>query len=353
MDKSPLNQWRKLLLNEMATIQEAILLLETTALRIVIVVDSSEKLIGTISDGDIRRGLLRGIDLKESISEVIEHNALVVPPGISRDMVIQLMTANKIQQIPIVDEDKRIVGVHLWEEITQPKNIENLMVIMAGGRGTRLHPQTENCPKPMLPIAGKPILEHIIEKAKQEGFRNFAISLFYLGDQIEKHFGNGKSLDVSIRYIHESRPLGTAGALGLLEEVNDEAILVTNGDVLADLRYADLLEFHKFYSASATMAVRSHEMQNPFGEVETQGVEIISYREKPVYRSHINAGVYAINSNMLKSIPIDTKFDMPDLFESIRISGFRTIAYPVHERWMDVGRPDELLKAHDFKSSGR
>jgi NDP-sugar pyrophosphorylase family protein len=201
----------------------------------------------------------------------------------------------------------------------------------------------------MLHIAGKPILEHIIEKAKNEGFCNFAISIFYLGDQIESHFGNGESLGVRIRYIRENMALGTAGALGLLKNLPDEPIIVTNGDVLADLRYADILEFHKNYSASATMAVRSHEMQNPFGEVETRGVEIVGYEEKPIYRSHINAGVYAINFELLKLVPPSIKFDMPELFEKARLRNYRTIAYPVHEKWMDVGRPEELLMANDFK----
>lgn len=349
MEESLANKWQGLLLLESSTIQDAIHLLEKTALRIVMIVDSFGNLIGTISDGDVRRGILRGIELNQSVLQVVEKNALVVPPGIGREMIIQLMSVNKIHQIPIVDGSNKVLGIHLWDEINRLESVENLMVIMAGGRGTRLYPQTQNCPKPMLHIAGKPILEHIIEKAKTEGFRNFAISIFYLGDQIESHFGNGESLGVRISYIRETMALGTAGALGLLKNLSDQPIIVTNGDVLADLRYTDILEFHKNYSAAATMAVKSHEMQNPFGEVETRGVEIVGYEEKPIYRSHINAGVYAINFELLKLVPPSIKFDMPELFEKARLSNYRTIAYPVHEKWMDVGRPEELLTANDFK----
>jgi predicted transcriptional regulator len=178
VEESLVNKWRGLLLLESSTIQDAIHLLEKTALRIVMVVDPIGNLIGTVSDGDVRRGILRGIELNQSVSQVVEKNALVVPPGIGREMIIQLMSVNKIHQIPIVDDSNKVLGIHLWDEINRSESIENLMVIMAGGRGTRLYPQTQNCPKPMLHIAGKPILEHIIEKAKNEGFCNFAISFF-------------------------------------------------------------------------------------------------------------------------------------------------------------------------------
>ena len=340
--------WTQLLLSSDATIQDGIQLLERTALRIVMVVDRNLRLIGTVSDGDIRRGLLKGIAISNSILEITEKNALVVPPGISRDMILQLMSINKIQQIPIVDETQTVVGLHLWDEISKPARIDNLMVIMAGGRGKRLFPQTENCPKPMLQIAGKPILEHIIEKAKSEGFVNFAISIFYLGEQIEKYFGDGTKFGVNINYLREEEPLGTAGALKLLSPAPDKPFIVTNGDVLADLRYSELLEFHEQHSATATMAVRLHEIQNPFGEVKTSGPEIIGYIEKPIYRTHINAGVYCLNPEALLAISSLTPIDMPSLFQEIRETDNRTIAYPIHERWMDVGVPEELLRANQI-----
>ena len=346
-----IESWRGLLLDEHAAIHKAIHLLEETSTKIVLVVNHKNYLVGTISDGDIRRGLLRGVELSDSVLEVAEKNALVVPPGISSELVMQMMIANKIQHIPIVDSSNEILGLHVWEKLTQPQVLPNTMVIMAGGRGTRLHPYTENCPKPMLHVAGKPILQHILEKAKLEGFRSFAISVLYLSEQIEDYFKDGKQLGVNIVYLKEKTPLGTAGSLSLLNPVPNAPLIVTNGDVLADLKYSELLHFHQKHKAMATMAVRAHESQSLFGEVKTDGLEIIEYVEKPLHRSNINAGVYALNPETMNHIPEGELFDMPQLFERLRINGNRTIAYPIHEKWMDVGRPEELLRANEAPHS--
>lgn len=319
--------------------------LDQVAIKIVLVVNERGELEGTISDGDIRRGLLKGMDLNSPITTVIHRNALVVPPEMGRDMVMQLMVANKIQQIPVVDECHHIVGLHLWDEITTPPTRSNLMVIMAGGMGTRLRPHTENCPKPLLPVAGKPMLEHIIERAKSEGFSHFVLAIHYLGHMIEDQFGNGERLQVRIDYLREQSPLGTAGALGLLNPRPDASFVVTNGDVITDIRYGELLDFHIRHEAAATMAVRVHEWQHPFGVVQTQGVEIVGFEEKPVARSHINAGVYALDPDALSVLSADAHCDMPTLFERLQAKAKRTVAYPMHEPWLDVGRPDDLAAA--------
>jgi Nucleotidyl transferase/CBS domain len=183
--------WRQAILPANATIQQAIRNLDQVSIKIVLIVNEAVELEGTISDGDIRRGLLKGLDLNSPIESVIHRNALVVPPEMGREMVMQLMVANKIHQIPVVDEQHRVIGLHLWDEITTPPMRPNLMVIMAGGMGTRLRPHTENCPKPLLPVAGKPMLEHIIERAKLEGFSQFVLAIHYLGQMIEDYFGNG------------------------------------------------------------------------------------------------------------------------------------------------------------------
>jgi NDP-sugar pyrophosphorylase family protein len=298
---------------------------------------------GTISDGDIRRGLLKGLDLDSPIASIIHRNALVVPPEMGRDMVMQLMVANKIQQIPVVDEHRRVVGLHLWDEVSTPPTRSNVMVIMAGGMGTRLRPHTENCPKPMLSVAGKPMLEHIIERAKLEGFSHFVLAIHYLGHMVEGYFADGERLGVRIDYLREQTPLGTAGALGLLNPRPEAAFVVTNGDVITDIRYGELLDFHIRQNAAATMAVRVHEWQHPFGVVQTQGVEIIGFEEKPVARSHINAGVYALHPDALNLLSGDTHCDMPTLFERLQAESKRTVAYPMHEPWLDVGRPDDLV----------
>lgn len=339
--------WCQAILPAKATIQQAIRNLDQVAIKIVLVVNESGELEGTISDGDIRRGLLKGLDLNSPIESIIHRNALVVPPEIGRDMVMQLMVANKIQQIPVVDERRHVVGLHLWDEITTSPTRPNLMVIMAGGIGTRLRPHTENCPKPLLPVAGKPMLEHIIERAKLEGFSHFVLAIHYLGHMIEDYFGNGERLQVQIDYLREQSPLGTAGALGLLNPLPHAPFVVTNGDIITDIRYGELLDFHIRYDAAATMAVRVHEWQHPFGVVQTKGVEIVGFEEKPITRSHINAGVYALDPVVLNDLKADAHCDMPTLFERLQAKSKRTVAYPMHEPWLDVGRPDDLGRALD------
>jgi len=247
--------------------------------------------------------------------------------------------------VPIVDEKHQILGLHLWDDISIAPARPNLMVIMAGGMGVRLRPQTNNLPKPLLSVANKPMLEHIIDRAKVEGFTHFIIAIHYLGHMIEEYFGNGDRLGVKIEYLREDVPLGTAGALSLLSPPN-EAFVVTNGDVITDIRYGEMIDFHNRYSSSATMAVRVHEWEHPFGVVKTDGVDIVNFEEKPIARSHINAGVYVINSENLSELTSNEHCDMPDLFERLKLNGKRIIAYPMHEPWLDVGRPADLEKAN-------
>lgn len=341
--------WRKATVKADATIKDVIHNLNQVAIKIVLVVGEAGELLGTISDGDIRRGLLKGLDITSPIEDIIHRNALVVPPDMDHAMVLQLMMANKIQQIPVVDADRQVVGLHLWDEINTPPKRPNLMVIMAGGFGTRLRPFTENCPKPMLHVAGKPMLEHIIERAKLEGFCNFVIAVHYLGQIIEDHFGNGERLGVEIKYLREELPLGTAGALGLLSPRPGMPFVVTNGDVITDIKYGELLEFHLRHKASATMAVRFHEWQHPFGVVQTEGIEIVGFDEKPVLRTHINAGVYVLDPEALSALTYDSRCDMPTLFTRLQEQAKVTIAYPMHEPWLDVGRPEDLAAIRSEK----
>lgn len=344
-------RWRQAILPVKTSIQHAIRSLDQASIKIIMVVNEAGELEGTISDGDIRRGLLKGLDLSSPIASVIHRNALVVTPEMGRDVVLQLMGANKIQQIPIVNDLRQVVGVHLWDEITTLPARSNLMIIMAGGMGTRLRPYTETCPKPLLPVAGKPMLEHIIERAKLEGFSHFVLAVHYLGHMIQSHFGNGEQLGVQIDYLNEKLPLGTAGALGLLSPRPGAPFVVTNGDVITDIRYGELLDFHIRHNAMATMAVRMHEWQHPFGVVQTRGIEIVGFEEKPVARSHINAGVYALEPDALNMLRQDAHCDMPTLFERLQAKAMRTVAYPMHEPWLDVGRPDDLNRANTENSN--
>ena len=347
----PAEFWRKALLPADATMQLAIRNLEESSLQIALVISGDGVLLGTITDGDIRRGLLRGLDLASPVASIVKRDPLVVPPEMTREAVLQIMQANIFSAIPVVDSDRRVVGLHLLNELLAPGKRSNLMVIMAGGQGARLRPHTESCPKPLLQVGGKPMLEHIIERAKAEGFQRFVLVVHYLGYMIEDYFGDGGRWQVQIDYLREDQPLGTAGGIGLLKPRPEEPFLVSNGDVLTDIRYGELLEFHCHHNASATMAVRLHEWQHPFGVVRTNGVDIVGFDEKPIARSHINAGIYVLEPHAIDQLNPGERCDMPTLFCRLQEKDARTIVYPMHEPWMDVGRMDDLARARAEQKS--
>lgn len=346
MTDSPKHDWHHALIRADATLQEAIRNLAESGLQIALITSADGTLVGTLTDGDIRRGLLRGLDLNSLLTPIIKRDPLVVPPEMSRDTVLQLMNANAFNAIPVVDAARRVVGLHILHELLAPGNRANPMVIMAGGKGTRLGSHTHNCPKPLLLVGGKPMLEHIIERARGEGFRHFILAVHYLGHMIEEYFGDGSRWQVRIEYLREESPLGTAGAMSLLNPRPGEPFVVSNGDVLTDIRYGELLDFHRHHNATATMAVRMHEWQHPFGVVHTKGVDIVGFEEKPVARSHINAGIYVLESNALDVLNVGERCDMPTLFGRLKERSARTIVYPMHEPWLDLGRPDDLLMAN-------
>ena len=242
------------------------------------------------------------------------------------------------------------MGLHQLDNLLVPCKRPNLMVIMAGGQGSRLRPHTENCPKPLLKVGGKTMLEHIIERAKGEGFEYFLLAIQYLGHMIEEYCGDGSRWNVRIDYLREESPLGTAGAIGLLYPRPEIPFIVTNGDVLTDIRYGEMLDFHCRHVASATMAVRLHEWQHPFGVVRSEGVDITGFEEKPVIRNHVNAGVYVLNPEALNLLSKNEFCEMPTLFERLKKNSSRTIIYPMHEPWLDVGCEYDLGRARTEQS---
>lgn len=340
------SRWRRALISPEATLAETIENLNTVAIKLALCVDAEGRLIGAVTDGDLRRGLLRGLTMQDPVREIANPNPLVVPEGADRDMVLAIMKVNKVLQVPVVDTAGRVVGLHLWDALDTVPSHDHTMVIMAGGKGMRLRPYTTNCPKPMLPVAGKPMLQHIIERAKSQGFRHFVLSLNYLGQMIRDHFGDGTAYGVTIVYVEEDEPLGTAGALSLIQPRPESAFVVTNGDVLTDIDYRELIEFRERHNAHGVMAVRMYEWTNPYGVVQMEGVNITGFAEKPVSRSHINAGVYAFSPAALEHLVQDRHCDMPTLFDRLREAKHRTVAYPMHEPWLDVGRPDDLERAN-------
>ena len=337
--------WKKTLLQPSALIKDAIKVLSEAALRIVLIVDENLTLLGTVTDGDIRRALLKDLTLNSPISEVINKKPIVVTQSFPKEEVLRIMSANKVFQVPVVGEDLRLIDLHIWDEMISPAGRDNTMVIMAGGKGTRLLPKTKNMPKPMLRLDEKPILEHIIERARAEGFSRFILAIQHLGEVIEEYFGDGKSLGVNISYVKEKTPMGTAGALSLIEPKLSQPIIVTNGDVLTDIKYGKILDFHNYSNGIATMAVQMREWQNPYGVVNTDGIEITSYEEKPITRTLINAGVYVVDPSVLELLTGVTSCDMPELFELARGKGMKTVAYFAHESWMDIGTHEDFESA--------
>ncbi|MES3032810.1 MAG: nucleotidyltransferase family protein [Gemmatimonadota bacterium] len=333
------------------TIEAVVRSLNDTALQIALIVSGDRVLEGTVTDGDVRRGLLRGLSLSSPVSAIMNPEAFVVPGGLPREAALDLMLANNVRHLPVVDAQRRIIGLHLWQDVSTTPSLENTVVLMAGGLGTRLRPLTDECPKPLLRVSGRPMLEHIIRRAKLEGFRRFCVAVHYLGHMIEDYFGDGSKLGVGITYLREETPLGTAGALSLLPGGLRSPVVVMNGDVISDVRLSDLVDFHGMHRSTATMAVRSHEWQHPFGVVRTSGIDIIDVEEKPVVRTHINAGVYVLEPSAIASLVPGERCDMPTLFLRLRAAGERTIAYPMHEPWLDVGRPADFDRAQTLTTS--
>jgi len=331
---------------------EAMRIIDRGAAQIALVVDEQQRLLGTLTDGDIRRGLLRGETLEAPAERMMNRQFRFVRSGEDQAAVLEMMRREVLRQIPVLDEQGRVVELLLLQELLAPAQQPNAVVIMAGGKGTRLRPHTEHCPKPMLPVGGKPMLEILLEQCIASGFGQFYLSVNYLKEQIIDHFGDGRSWGVSIDYLVEDEPLGTAGSLQLLPVSVEEPFLVMNGDVLTRLNPSQLLRFHFEHEAEGTLCVREHTTTLPFGVVQTKGVELAGFEEKPSYRQLVNAGVYVIDPQLLPLLPPHQSTDMPTLLQSAQQAGHRVAVCPIHEYWIDVGRPETLRQAHQEWPTG-
>ena len=285
----------KISLDPSTPVLKAMEVINEGAAQIALVLDDQKRLLGTLTDGDIRRGLLNGFSLDSPVELLMNRKFRFVRSSDDQFEVLEVMSNQLLKQIPVLDEDDRIVKLLLLDELLSPVELSNPVVIMAGGKGTRLRPYTEHCPKPMLRVVGKPMLEILLEQCISKGFRTFYFSVNYLKEHIKDFFGDGSRWGVSIQYLVETKPLGTAGSLQLLPDSFEEPFLVLNGDVLTRLDLGQLLEFHLQHKAKATLCVREHETTVPFGVVQTEGVELVSFNEKPTYTHLVNAGIYIIN----------------------------------------------------------
>jgi dTDP-glucose pyrophosphorylase len=329
-----------------STARDAIIIIDKHPAKIALVVDNDSLLVGTLTDGDIRRGLLHGATLETPVEQLMNCRFRFVRSSDDQADVLEMMRRETLRQIPVLDEEGRVLELLLLQELLRPPQLRNAAVIMAGGKGTRLRPHTEHCPKPMLPVGDKPMLEILLEQCITSGFRRFYLSVNYLKEQIIDHFADGSRWGVSIEYLVENEPLGTAGSLQLLPDGLMEPFLVLNGDVLTRLNPGQLLHFHSEHQAQATLCVREHELTVPFGVVQTNGVELAGFEEKPTYHHLVNAGVYVIDPLLLPLLPPHQPTDMPSLLQAAQQAGHRVAVCPIHEYWIDVGRPETLQQAH-------
>ena len=346
--KDTSRNWTDSVLEEGGKIKDVIESLNLSSSQVALVVGKNKKFIGIITDGDLRRSLINGNTIEDDFSLLVNKNPITVPNDFASSDVLNLMREHDIHQIPILT-DGSLVGLHVIDDLIGKSKHDNTIVIMAGGRGLRLRPYTENCPKPMLLVGDKPMLHHIIDKAKLEGFSNFIITTHYLTHIIQDYFEDGSKFDVSISYTNEKEPLGTAGALSLISPVLSRPFIVTNGDVMTDIRFADILNFHEKNNGIATMATRPYQLSHPYGVVEINGIEINGFKEKPIYQSFINAGVYVLNPETLLLLNEKEVCDMPTLLQRNKSKGNLITAYPMHEPWVDVGRVEDLnaIRAKD------
>ena len=340
-----MSNWRDALVSSSTSLRQTIEAITEGNLQIALVVDSENKLLGTVTDGDIRKAILAGKDLNITAGEAMRSQPITSASKTPRATILKLLRENRIHQMPLVDDQGRVVDVLTVDDMIGAAHKPNAVVIMAGGLGTRLHPLTEETPKPMLKVGGKPILETIIQSFIDQGFTNFFVSVNYKANIISEYFGDGSRLGAKINYLHEKSRLGTAGGLSLLPRDVHAPIIVMNGDLLTRISVDALLDFHERESAVATMVVREDHYQVPYGVVEVDGTQIVGVEEKPIQRHLVNAGIYVISQDGLKNIPGDTFYDMPTHFAKLSANGHRTAAFPLHEYWVDIGRLDELERA--------
>ena len=339
--------WRNAVVDDGYSIRELIENLTNSSLQISLILDEDDHLIGTVSDGDIRRGILAGLDLDSPISKIIQRKPLVVSEGTHISIIKELMLANNINHMPIVNTKGQIKDLYTWNDIESLDDINIQMVIMAGGKGKRLMPYTKDCPKPMLKINNKPMLEIIIDRARAEGIKKFILCVNYLSQVIVEYFGNGQKFGVQIEYLYEEQELGTAGALYFLKDKIKSPFLVTNGDVITEISYLNLFNFHSTNDSLATMAITTHEIHNPFGVVKLNGNNITGFEEKPIVSNFINCGIYVLDPLVISYLVENKYCDMPNLFMKIKDKN-RLHAYPIHEKWIDVGRENDLISANKF-----
>lgn len=339
-----------------ASIRDVMECIDRNGQGIAIVLGPERELIATISDGDIRRAILAGKNLDRPLTEILDNRQSPLPITARSDTddstLLHTMNETGVRQIPIVDEGGRVVDVALLSELVKEFELPLRAVVMAGGHGMRLRPLTDDLPKPMLPIGSRPLLELIVEQLQKAGIRRVNLTTHFKGEVISNHFGNGQAFGVDINYVKEDQPLGTAGALSLIED-SDEPLLVINGDILTRLDFGAMLDFHREQQAELTVAVRQYEIKVPYGVVDTNGVDVRGISEKPSIRQFINAGIYLLNPSVTRLIPQGQPFDIPELIDRLIADKRTVVCFPIREYWLDIGKADQYDQAKADFASGR
>jgi len=341
-----MKSWQDVLVKPETTILEVMKIIDKTTMQFAAVVDGEMHLLGTVTDGDIRRGILKGLPLESPIDEVMNSFPFCGEIGKRASYYKKQMRYSKLKQLPIVSKTNKLQRILFSDDLELVAKKDNKVILMVGGLGTRLHPLTETVPKPMLNVGSKPILETIIERFKEFGFTNIVLCVNYKKEMIMDYFQDGSHLGVNIEYIEETKRLGTAGALSLLSEKPIEPFFVMNGDLLTKINFEQLLDFHNETYSAATMCVREYEYQIPYGVIETDNHKLLSIVEKPIHKSFVNAGIYVLNPNMLDHVPNDVFYDMPDLYKKLMSEEQKVSAFPLREYWLDIGQLDDYEQAN-------
>lgn len=341
-----MNNWERCLINTEDSIQKAIEVVDATEAKIAVVTDNQMNLLGTVTDYDIRQHILKGKTLNLPVSSIMNATPKFSYYINDNTRLLNDMIVKGVRQLPLLDSNKKLIGLSILGDFKKEKK-KNRVLLMAGGLGMRLRPLTENCPKPLLNIGEKPILEIILNNFIREGFEEFYISVNYKAEMIENYFGDGSKFGVNIRYIHESKRLGTAGALGALPKGIKEPVIVMNGDLLTKVTFSQMLDFHSKHKSVATMCAREFQMQVPYGVVNFEDWKIKSLEEKPTITHFVNAGIYILNPEVVAKINKNEYLDMPDLFNELIEEGKNTLIFPIREFWLDIGRMEDFERARN------
>lgn len=348
------NNLEKVVLSTEHTVLDALHVINAAALKVCLIIDEKWHLLGVVTDGDIRRAILNNVELTQSVVAVMNRNPVTISSKLSRAQLLDVMRAHGILVVPVINDVGQLIGLETWESSALSSSYDNPVFIMAGGFGTRLRPLTDNCPKPMLKVGSKPILETLITQLVKSGFKNIYISTHFMPELITDYFGDGAAWQANIQYIHEEIPLGTGGAIGLLPaNIPDLPLIMINGDILTTVDFNRLLDFHVENQAAVTMCVREYDYQIPYGVITGDGYKVTSMIEKPVHHYFVNAGIYVVSPDIVHSVPKEVRIDMPTLLEQHMENGAHVMMFPIHEYWLDIGRMEDFKRAQsDILSLG-